>query len=88
MAYEVRFSKRAERFVRRLPDRDFNRVTKAIRVLEEDPRPRGTKKLRTTAPQWRLRVGPYRIVYTVLDDDRIVTIESVLRRTTRTYKDI
>jgi mRNA interferase RelE/StbE len=60
----------------------------AISGLSTDPRPRGSTKLRGRAPMWRIRVGDYRIVYNVFDPDQLVTIEYILRRSTRTYKDI
>ena len=87
MPYELRFSKRAERELSRLPDRQFERVTEAIRGLADEPRPRTSKKLRSPTPRWRLRVGQYRVIYTILDSDQILIIESVLRRTTTTYSD-
>lgn len=35
---------------------------------------------------WRLRVGEYRVLYSVSDDKEIVIVEGVRRRTTQTYE--
>ena len=43
------------------------------------------KKLTTPKNHYRLRVGDYRIVFTVFDDDDICHIVAVKRRTTTTY---
>jgi mRNA-degrading endonuclease RelE of RelBE toxin-antitoxin system len=34
---------------------------------------------------WRLRIGHYRVLYTIWDRERLVIVEAVLRRTTHTY---
>ena len=59
-----------------------------ILALGDNPRPPGCRKLSGAARRWRLRVGNYRVVYDIFDSDQLVTIEYILRRTTRTYKDI
>ena len=66
---------------------DCERIEAAIDGLVVDPRPRGAVKLRAGL-LWRLRVGEYRVVYSIFDPDQVVNIEYILRRTTRTYKDI
>ena len=51
----------------------------AISQLAEDPRPLGCVKL-TGAHKYRLRVGAYRILYTVRDAQVVVTIVRVAHR--------
>ena len=48
------------------------RVVAAIRELAEDPRPDGCKKLKAE-DGYRIRVGDFRVVYTV-DDGRITVV--------------
>jgi len=60
----------------------------AILALADDPRPHGALQLRESARRWRLRVGNYRVIYDIFDADRLVTVDRIIRRTTRTYKDI
>ncbi|MGI8906681.1 MAG: type II toxin-antitoxin system RelE family toxin [Candidatus Sumerlaeaceae bacterium] len=62
-----------------LPSSVFQRVSAAILVLETDPRPAGTRKLRGLE-QYRIRVGEYRILYTVHDGARRVDIVAVAHR--------
>ena len=84
MSYRVEIVHSAQRALTRLPARQGERVTSAIQALADEPRPRASKKL-SGLEMWRLRVGEYRILYTVSDRLREVMIERVERRTTHTY---
>ena len=88
MPYAVRLNRRAQKQLDRVAISDADRVMDAILALTDNPRPHGALKLRGSARRWRLRVGSYRVVYDIFDPDEMVSIEYILRRTTRTYKDI
>jgi mRNA-degrading endonuclease RelE of RelBE toxin-antitoxin system len=57
-----------------------------IGTLAENPRPHGTLKL--DGDVHRIRVGQWRIIYTVSDVSRMVVINQILRRNERTYRNI
>lgn len=86
MAYELQVERAARRILARVPAADYSRLEKAIDALAEEPRPRGSKKLKAQAPLWRIRVGNYRVVYAVFDQERIVKILRVARRGQQTYE--
>lgn len=50
-----------------------------IEELEKRPYPQGVKKL-TNRPGWRVRVGDYRILYTIDEKKKELTILSVAHR--------
>ena len=77
--YIVRIKRSAEKEMDRLPESVFERLVEAILSLERDPRPRGAKKLRGVE-DYRLRVGQYRILYSVEDRERVVVISAVGHR--------
>ena len=77
--YTVRIKRSAEKEMDRLPVQVFRRVTKAILSLEHNPRPAGCKKLRG-AEDYRLRVGPYRILYAIDDRKRVIEVIAVGHR--------
>lgn len=53
----------------------------AIDGLKENPRPNGVKKLKSTDENlYRIRVGDYRILYTIEDTIQIVDITKVGHR--------
>ncbi len=77
--YTARIKPAAEKEMDRLPATVFDRVADVILQLESEPRPHGSQKLRGTEA-YRVRVGSYRILYTVDDGLRIVEIYSVGHR--------
>ncbi len=64
---------------RRLHGRLRDRIAAAIDGLAEDPRPRGSVEL-AGRNDYRVRVGDYRIVYAVDDDERLVLIARIAHR--------
>ena len=74
-----------DRLKERIQRRDFERLRVAIRGLASEPRPQGAIKLRGAERAYRIRVGPYRIVYDVYDDRALVVILKVARRSETTY---
>jgi mRNA interferase RelE/StbE len=58
---------------------DRRRLVQRIAQLAEDPRSAGSQKL-SGHDRYRLRQGPYRIVYSVKDEDRVVVVVKVGHR--------
>ena len=67
------------RAYRRLHGRLRDRIAAAIDGLADDPRPRGSVKL-AGRDDYRIRVGDYRIVYAVDDDEHLVLVARIARR--------
>ena len=84
--YEVLLERRAERDLNRLSRNDFLRIDEAIQGLAKTPRPSGTVKLADDL--YRIRVGPWRVIYLVDDDSRRIAISRVKRREKDTYRRI
>ena len=59
---------------------DRQRIVTRIRSLARDPRPFGSENLSGRADLYRLRVGRYRIVYSVGDAELVVLIVRVGHR--------
>jgi mRNA-degrading endonuclease RelE of RelBE toxin-antitoxin system len=62
------------------------RLVKAIRSLRGNPRPTGSIKLDRNL--YRMREGQYRIIYGIVDDDVVIVVCKVARRTESTYRDL
>jgi len=71
--YKVELRRKAQRNLDRLPRDDFNAVLEAVRNLISTPRPKGVEKIKS-AGLWRIRRGDYRIVYSIDDDRKTITI--------------
>jgi mRNA interferase RelE/StbE len=71
VTYQVELRPAAVRALKRIDHQDRGRIRGAIALLGEDPRPPGAKALQGR-PGMRVRIGDYRIVYTV--DDYILVV--------------
>ena len=55
-------------------------VLRSIDALVSNPRPVGCRKLYGSENAYRIRIGDYRVIYTVDDDVLVVAIERVRHR--------
>jgi len=76
VSYEVRIVRSAEKELDRLSETVYARLSRKIIALEDNPRPRGVRKL-SGREEYRLRVGDYRILYIIDDRNRVVTVFAV-----------
>ncbi|WP_029136159.1 type II toxin-antitoxin system RelE family toxin [Nakamurella lactea] len=79
MAYRVEIRASAAKTIAALQRPQARRISDAIRGLADDPRPHGAIKM-SGADAYRLRVGNYRIIYTIRDDIVTVTVTKVGHR--------
>ncbi|MDZ7577432.1 MAG: type II toxin-antitoxin system RelE/ParE family toxin [Candidatus Nanopelagicales bacterium] len=70
-AYRIEVRPAAARDLRKLDSDVRRRVQGAIALLANDPRPPSARRLQSR-PGLRVRVGDYRIIYTVTDDVLLV----------------
>lgn len=78
--YDVRISRTAERQLARLDRATQRRVSAAMLSLASEPRPRGCRKLFGYDDVFRVRVGRYRLLYSVSDDTVVIVILKVGHR--------
>jgi len=98
VAYEVVFpSERVERLfqkaLEKIPTDYQSALLQAIRSLSQNPRPRGKRIKRLKGhlavshftAEYRLRVGPYRILYDIDHQRKKVVLLKLLKRDEHTY---
>lgn len=78
--YRVRFAPAARREFRKLPAEAQRRVAPRIDALARDPRPAAAKRLRGLPDALRIRVGDYRVVYSVTEEAVEVLVLRVAHR--------
>jgi mRNA interferase RelE/StbE len=78
-SYSLRVKRSAEKEIRGLPADVRRRVITRIQSLVDNAYPPGATKL-TGREAWRLRVGAYRIVYTIEDQCLIIEVVRVAHR--------
>jgi mRNA interferase RelE/StbE len=72
--YTVELSTTALKALKRVPNEVATRLLGAANALSLDPRPRGCVKLEGANSEYRIRVGDYRLIYSVWDDKLIVLV--------------
>lgn len=82
MAWEIRFSPRASKNFKKLDMAERRRISKFLREVAvlEDPRSRGKAMTANKAGLWRWRVGDYRVVADIVDDQVVVVVVDVGHR--------
>jgi mRNA interferase RelE/StbE len=60
--------------------RDRQRIVASILALANEPRPVGCEKLASESNRYRVRVGRYRVVYSVADAELLVLVVRVADR--------
>jgi len=78
-SYSVSLKRSVLKDLESLPARDRLRIMERIGALAEDPRPRGCERL-SALERYRIRVGDYRIVYSIEDDALVVWVVRVGHR--------
>jgi len=81
MNYRITIRKQALKELEHLPKKDNQQISKVIDGLKDNPRPQGCKKLKgETEYMWRIRVGNYRVLYTIEDEIKIVEVRKIGHR--------
>ena len=88
--YRIEIAPAADRDLEKLKGRirrqDFKRLRDAVGNLADEPRPQGVRKIKGADKAYRIRVGSYRVVYEVYDNDSLILILQVARRSEITYR--
>ena len=72
-------SRSAEKEILSLEKKLSQRIANKISLLENDPYPIGSKKL-SDKEEYRIRIGDYRVVYSIDKKSKIITIIKVKHR--------
>jgi mRNA interferase RelE/StbE len=83
--YTVVFARSARKELQALDRTVAARILRRIEALTREPRPSGCKKLEGTDNLWRIRIGDWRVVYSVDDTASMVEV-SVIRHRREAYR--
>ncbi len=78
--YGVEIKPSARRELEKLNNTFLTRVAPKIESLGGNPRPPGCRKLRGYKDLWRIRVGDYRVVYVIDDDNKVISVIRIAHR--------
>ena len=77
--FKITFKKSVAKDLRSIPNQDVKRILTRIVTLANDPRGEGCIKL-SGLEKYRVRQGLYRIVYDIRDNELVVSVVKVGRR--------
>ena len=78
--YKVELGREPEKFYRKQSRKIQIQISTALRKLASNPRLEQAKKLAGMDELYRVRVGDYRIVYTIEDDRLVVLVVRIAHR--------
>ena len=79
-SYEIEISRTAEKQLKKLSEDDQLRVVRAVLALAEEPQPRGSRKLSAHDDVFRIRVGRFRVLYSVAENRLVILILKIGHR--------
>ena len=80
MIYSVIIPKPVQKQLENLPKTERDKIILVLKLIAEDPRPSGVKKLKGYNKTYRIRVGDYRVIYEIKDKELIILLLSVSHR--------
>ena len=78
--YKVVFARSARKELESLDITLVNRILLKIEALVKDPRPGQCRKIIGEKNLWRLRIGDYRVIYSIDDEQRMIDINAIRHR--------
>ena len=79
MTYSLDFSKQALKELEKINEPFYSNIKQAIYNLTQNPRPIGYKKLKGREG-YRIRIGNYRVIYSIFDNELIIEIVTLGHR--------
>jgi mRNA interferase RelE/StbE len=79
MTYRIIIPKLVQKQLDDLPKKQRERLISVIRLLADEPRPSGVKKLKGYDKTYRIRVGDYRVIYNIEDQEKLILIRAIAR---------
>jgi len=87
--YRVLFHRNANKKIRKIlrGDRTYaEKIAEEIKGLKKNPHPANSSSLAFNLH--KLRIGDYRVIYSIVDTDNAIVIGKIARRSESTYKDL
>ena len=77
--YSIRFKSSVKKDLRSIPKQDVQRILNTLEGLAEDPYPSNSKPL-TGRDASRVRIGHYRAIYTINEQEIIIEVVKIGHR--------
>jgi len=78
--FAIYVERAAEKDLSKLPTIYLSNIISKIKELSKDPHPKGCKKIMSNENFWRIRIGNYRVIYEVIETDKVIKIYKIKHR--------
>jgi len=78
--YKILWKKSAIKEITKIPKEIALNIYDSISGLKNNPRKKGSRKLRGSEVLYRIRVNEYRVIYSIYDDILVVEIIKIAHR--------
>lgn len=78
--HSIEFERQARKDLRQLAPKQMRQIQRKIDSLAQNPKPHGCEKVKTMSGYLRIRSGEYRILYEVIDKEKLVIINRIRHR--------
>lgn len=75
--YKLIYQKKYIKDLKHIPSRIQDAIESAVKDLSDNPRPHGYLKLKGYDELYRIRVGDYRIIYSIIDSKLVILVIEV-----------
>ena len=76
----ITFARPARKELESLSANLVGRIFPKIEALAQNPRPPGCRKIQGSEGLWRIRVGAYRVIYRISEEESVIDIVAVRHR--------
>ena len=84
--YNVQVTKKAAKFLRNMPENYKNAILGRLKELENELMPRGSIHLEGKENSFRIRIGPFRVLYRSVKEEKVIIVYMIKRRNETTYQ--
>ncbi len=78
--FKIEWKRSAIKELEKLPRPMISKIVSAVDNLSSNPYPQGVRKLVGTEDTYRIRVGDYRVLYNIVENNLIIEIIRVRHR--------
>ena len=78
--YAVYLERGVQKDLDNLPRDRFDQILSEIKLLADNPRPVGCRKIMGSKSDWRIRIGDYRVIYEIDNKSKVVRVMRVKHR--------
>lgn len=79
MSYSLFIERSAQKELGKIAKPDRKKIAATIKDLESNPHPAGSKKL-SGREAWRMRIGNYRVIYEINENNLIILVIKIGHR--------